>query len=94
MKKKKGNLLVITGIVFLIAGAYINYWRFRWLICWIGYVTDPEPKIGIIGGGMDPVQRFFLDMNILEIAGMVMIAVAPALIVMGAVIICSRQRPK
>lgn len=96
MKKKSGIALIITGCVFLAAGYYINYWRFAWLIGWICYVTDPdpEPRIGIIGGSMDPVERFFLDMNILEIAGMVMIAAAPALIIMGAVIICSRRRPK
>ncbi len=96
MKRKSGKVLIIMGFVFLAAGVYINYWRFRWLIGWIGYVMDPEPKIGIIGGldgptGIFPIDHFLLDMNILEKAGLLLIVAAPVLIVIG-IVKCRRNK--
>ncbi len=84
MKKKSGTALIITGLVFFTAGIYVNYWRFRRLIGCILYYADPEPKIGVIGG-IDPVTVFFLDMNIIEKAGLLLVIIAPAIIVTGII---------
>ncbi|SEH41872.1 hypothetical protein SAMN02910265_00553 [Ruminococcus flavefaciens] len=88
MKSKKGKAFILTGIIFLAVGLLVNI---RVILGIIRTLTSDEPEsIGIIGGADSPTVifisgRIFMDMSILEKAGLLLIIAAPIPIIIGTV---------
>ena len=88
MNKKKGKAFILTGIILLALGLLLNI---RNIIRLVSLLTAPEPEsIGIIGGADGPTaiflsERIFMDISILEKAGLLLIIAAPILIITGKV---------
>ena len=88
MKSKKEKAFILTGIIFLAVGLLVNI---RVILGIIRTLTSDEPEsIGIIGGADSSTaifisERIFMDMSILEKAGILLIIAAPILIIIGTV---------
>ncbi|MCR4639456.1 hypothetical protein [Ruminococcus sp.] len=98
MKKKSGKAYIISGAILLIAGILANI---RTISRLVSIITAPEPEgIGIIGGADAPTaifltDRIFMDINIIEKAGLLLIIIAPVLIIIGIVkCLCKKRRSK
>ena len=91
MKTKTGKAFILTGIIFLAVGMLVNIRVIHGIIRTL--TSDESKSISIIGGADSPTaifisERIFMDMSIIEKAGLLLIILAPILIIIGTVILC------
>ena len=95
MKTKTGKAFILTGIIFLAVGMLVNIRVIHGIIRTL--TSDESKSISIIGGADSPTaifisERIFMDMSIIEKAGLLLIILAPILIIIGTVILCRGRR--
>ena len=85
---KKGKAFILTGVISLAVGLLVNIRVICGIISML--TSDKTESIGIIGGADAPTaifisERLFMDMSIIEKAGLLLIIAAPILIFIGVV---------
>ena len=85
---KKGKAFILTGVISLAVGLLVNIRVICGIISML--TSDKTESIGIIGGADAPTaifisERLFMDMSIIEKAGLLLIIAAPILIIIGVV---------